>query len=97
MILCQILPFNAIYDARECFRPKRDMPAISAQAIGKGDLVLVEALVSRWKTSKDKKNRKGWSLWDVGFELQAVSHLFDAPEGYEAEDVPVIVDDGDDM
>ncbi|RDX44577.1 hypothetical protein OH76DRAFT_1487015 [Lentinus brumalis] len=76
-----ILPFTALYDARERFRPKKDMTAISPQAIGKGDLVLVETLVSRWKTSKDKKNRKGWSLWDVGFELQAISHLFDAPEG----------------
>ncbi len=73
------------------------MTAISAQAIGKGDLVLVETLISRWKTSKDKKNRKGWSLWDVGFELQAISHLYDAPEGYAEEEGPAVVDDADDM
>lgn len=51
------------------------MALLPASYIGRNDLVLVEAYFNRWKTAKDKKNRKAWTLWDVGFELQCISLL----------------------
>lgn len=62
------------------------MQTLHASDLGPGDLVLVEAYVTRYKTAKDKKNKKGWMLWDVSFELQAVSLLYDAPAGLDDDD-----------
>ena len=73
------------------------MPLLSPAYIGPNDLVLVEAFLGCWKTAKDKKNRRAWSLWDVGFELQCISLLFDSPPGV-SDDEPVLnADIADDM
>ncbi len=73
------------------------MTTLNATQIDKHDLVLVEANLTRWKTAKDKKTRRGWSLWDVGFELQAVSLLFAAPAGTADEDTAPNANFDDDM
>ncbi len=72
------------------------MPLLDASQLGRGDLVLVEVFVNRYKTAKDKKNRKTWTLWDVGLELQSVSLLFEAPAGLDEEDIPTVDDNIED-
>ena len=46
------------------------MDLVRKNQLGRGDLVLVEVLFTRYKTAKDKKTGRDWHLWDVTFELQ---------------------------
>lgn len=47
--------------------------------VGSGDFVLLEAFVTRYKTSSDGK---GWTAWNVTLELNELSVVFEAPEGF---------------
>ncbi|PIL35524.1 hypothetical protein GSI_02252 [Ganoderma sinense ZZ0214-1] len=92
-----ILPFKNVYDARTRFRAKNEMPLLPPAYIGRNDIVLVEAYFHRWKTAKDKKNRKAWTLWDVGFELQCASLLVESPLNIDDDDPLPNANVADDM
>ena len=95
--LWQIIPFEAVYDATQRFRPKSEMAMIAPCNIGKRDIVLVESNFTRWKEGDVKKIRK-WTEWKAGLELQAVSLLFEAPEELVLEPgVPTVDDENDDL
>lgn len=87
----QAVAFEEVFDATETLTVKSAMPRISAADIAEGDIVLVEAMLTRWKKPADKK-KKGWPAWDVGFELQAVSLIYKAPAVVDA-GAPVPVPD----
>lgn len=78
---CQVLPFTALYDARDKFKSKKDMASFPASRLGPGDIGLLEVTFTRWKSSKEAKAEKGWTNWEVSFELQSFSVIFEAPPG----------------
>lgn len=70
-----------------------------AEDLKKGDLVLVEAQITRYSTSSDGGNRqnmtakeraknkaKGPTEWKVSFELSSVSLLFESPPSFDVDD-----------
>ncbi|EIW54754.1 uncharacterized protein TRAVEDRAFT_50892 [Trametes versicolor FP-101664 SS1] len=81
--IAHAVAFEEVFDATETLTVKSAMPRISAADIAEGDIVLVEAMLTRWKKPADKK-KKGWPAWDVGFELQAVSLIYKAPAVVDA-------------
>lgn len=78
----QIAPFYDSYDARVKMRPYSLMPKWQASKIGVNDLVVVDARLTRWLCD-DKGVTKyygEWKNWRIGFELCAVSMLFEGPD-----------------
>lgn len=51
------------------------MPRISAADIDTDDIVVLECNFTRWKKPAEAK-KKGWTTWDVGFELISISHVY---------------------
>ncbi|OBZ73355.1 hypothetical protein A0H81_07235 [Grifola frondosa] len=84
------MPFDRVYDATCRFGPKSTMKKISPAALGKNDIVLVEAFVTRWKAGDKKTYSKSWSTWRCGLELNNLSLLFVAPD--TSTDVHIDVD-----
>lgn len=85
----QAIPFEEVYDASESLTSKSDMPRLSAVDIAENDIILVEAVFTRWKKPADKK-KKSWPAWDVGFELQAISLIYSPPQPVQDSANPVL-------
>lgn len=70
--------FQEIYDARERFGNKGDMPLLRPSDIQGGDFVCVEANIQRYVHYEDhSRPRDGW-LWStvpyrIGLQLRSVS------------------------
>ncbi|KAF8447507.1 hypothetical protein L210DRAFT_850004, partial [Boletus edulis BED1] len=64
--------FDEVYDARDVFTNKKDMPHIAATELQKNDLVLLEGKITRYRTQDEDKK---WTLLRVQMELLAVSLL----------------------
>ncbi|CDO74755.1 hypothetical protein BN946_scf185001.g3 [Trametes cinnabarina] len=73
----QVKPFEHIYDATNGFGRKSTLPTKYPVDIAIGDIVLVEAAITRYKTG-DVKYR--WEAWNVSFELQSVCILAHRPK-----------------
>lgn len=59
------------------------MNRLPAATLGPGDVVVVEAYLTRWKTDNADnapRKRRGWDEWKTGFELLNVSLLKSAPD-----------------
>ncbi|KAG6382099.1 hypothetical protein JVT61DRAFT_742 [Boletus reticuloceps] len=64
--------FEEVYDARNVFTNKKDMPGYLVTDLKKNDLVLIEGRFTKYRT-KDEENK--WSLQRVQMELDAISLL----------------------
>ncbi|KAF8136452.1 hypothetical protein EV363DRAFT_1120863, partial [Boletus edulis] len=64
--------FDEVYDARDVFTNKKDMPHIVATELQKNDLVLLEGKMTRYPAQDEDKK---WTLKRVQMELLAVSLL----------------------
>ncbi|KAF8133834.1 hypothetical protein EV363DRAFT_1295276 [Boletus edulis] len=64
--------FDEVYNARDVFTNKKDMPHITATELQKNDLVLLEGKITRYRTQDEDKK---WTLLHVQMELLAVSLL----------------------
>ncbi|KAG6378305.1 hypothetical protein JVT61DRAFT_14025 [Boletus reticuloceps] len=64
--------FEEVFDAREVFTNKKDMPDYLVTDLKKNDLVLIEGKVTKYR-AKDEHNK--WSLQHVQMELAAISLL----------------------
>lgn len=73
------------------------MQKIRHTELGRGDYVLVEAWVNRYKTAGDKKVSGDWTEWLVSLELREISVLYSTPEGYVDEEDAPPADIEDDM
>lgn len=89
-------PFKACYDATERYRSKTLMRAKPIEDLKKGDLVLLEAQITRYSTSADggsrqnmtakeraKNKAKGPTEWKVTFELSSVSLIAERPPSFD--------------
>ncbi|EIM78968.1 uncharacterized protein STEHIDRAFT_116862, partial [Stereum hirsutum FP-91666 SS1] len=79
--------FEKVYDARNKFATKHKMPRLAPEELKKGDLVLMEAQISRYNTKKDrdgkvrtKTNKADMVEYKVSFDLVAVSLLEVGPK-----------------
>lgn len=68
-----------VFDARPAFTVKSSMPRLTCWGIGVEDTVVVEARVTRYRTTKCETRRWDWLTWRAGLTLQAVSllHTYD--------------------
>lgn len=93
-------PFRACYDAKERYQSKTIMRTMPVENLKKGDLVLLEAQITRYSTAADGGNRqnitakeraknkaKGPTEWKVTFELVSVSLLSERPPSFDVESV----------
>ncbi|KAF8433751.1 hypothetical protein L210DRAFT_878203, partial [Boletus edulis BED1] len=64
--------FNDVYDARDVFTNKKDMPHIIATELQKSDLVLLEGKLTRYPAQDEEKK---WTVKRVQMELLAISLL----------------------
>lgn len=76
--MLQVVAFDAVYNATAGLISPQDMPRLTPADIAKGDVVVLECIVTRWKKAADGKKRL-WTAWDVGLELQSVALLYAAP------------------
>lgn len=82
------MTFDQFYDATDGFKRKSAMRRLYANQVQLGDVVLVEAALTRYKTGQ---NRMRWEEWGTTFELQSVCVLaknpekVDSPESFVAE------------
>lgn len=91
----QAYPFDRIYNATEKFKAKSLMTKILPHRVGNGDFVLVEGFVNRYKTNNDGK---GWTSWNVTLELNDLSVVYEAPDGFvDVEDDPPSMEIDDDI
>ncbi|KAI0351686.1 hypothetical protein OH77DRAFT_1429522 [Trametes cingulata] len=72
----KVATFDKIYDATNGFGRKSDLPMKRAHQIGVGDVVLVEAALTRYKTGLNKWR---WEEWKAQFELHSVCILAEKP------------------
>ncbi|EMD30844.1 hypothetical protein CERSUDRAFT_78575 [Gelatoporia subvermispora B] len=88
-----IEPFTHVFDATEILISKAAMVRLSAADLTTGDIVLLEATLTRWRTGDSTSSRRSWASWATGYELETISLLLSAPEdvGKTTYD-----DDGDD-
>lgn len=89
----QVSPFQDCYDAVKRYQGKDVMDTIPAEDLNIGDLVLMEAFVTRYPTNQNntrlggkitakeraKVKAKGPTEWKVTFELSSVALLHSAP------------------
>lgn len=89
----KIEPFTHVFDATEILTSKAAMVRLSAADLATGDIVLLEATLTRWRTGDSTSSRRSWASWATGYELKTISLLLSAPEdvGKTTYD-----DDGDD-
>ncbi|EIM87305.1 uncharacterized protein STEHIDRAFT_156286 [Stereum hirsutum FP-91666 SS1] len=83
--------FHECYDATRRYQTKTLMPHKDVEDLKEGDLVLVEAQISRFSTSTDYRSRpqakdkakarnRGFVEWKAMFELSSVSLLRERPD-----------------
>ncbi|TFK86993.1 hypothetical protein K466DRAFT_565641 [Polyporus arcularius HHB13444] len=63
--------FRDVFDATMCYTKKASMDRIPITDLMVGDLVLVECAAIRYKAD----DSPGWTLWQVGFQMHAISVL----------------------
>lgn len=80
-----------MFDAQAVFSAtKASMPRLTCWDIGLQDTVVVEARITRYRTSKDPNKRWEWVTWRAGLTVQAVSLL----HKYKAEEDDSAADEG---
>lgn len=63
--------FPHVYDATEAYQTKSEMKRLSLRDLVVGDIVLVEATVTRHSVRRGRARE--WTCWDVDFRLDAIS------------------------
>ncbi|KAH7904717.1 hypothetical protein BJ138DRAFT_1130846 [Hygrophoropsis aurantiaca] len=72
------IPFSEVYDAREGYKDKSEMPVLSLGDIKQRDLILIECSMKRFST--ERKRYQTWDKWRAFLNLKAVSLIATAPE-----------------
>ncbi|KAI0332375.1 hypothetical protein GY45DRAFT_1369312 [Cubamyces sp. BRFM 1775] len=85
------LSFTNIFDARKGYGRKSAMKRLHPHEIGKGDLVLVELTLTRYRPASVYT----WDHYKTAFELRAVSLLAECPAEFVADDSVDFDIDGD--
>ncbi|KAI9063181.1 hypothetical protein FKP32DRAFT_1603723 [Trametes sanguinea] len=85
--------FDRIYDATNGFGRKETLPKLYPADLSIGDVVLVETVLTRYKTGTVKYR---WEAWNTSFDLQSVSLLAKAPRSTE-DTQPYFGDDESDL
>ena len=70
--------FDDVYDAREVFASKSEMPYYSVTDLKKNDLVLLETKLTKYRVQGTDKTK--WNHQCVQFEMLAISLLYSADE-----------------
>lgn len=97
-----MLEFDKVYDAKARYGAKNTMTQIEAQTLKKGDLVILEAQVSRYNSApkpanSGKYNGKNlkpseFTQYKATFDLMCVSLLETGPKIVDEDEVPTISD-----
>ncbi|RDX39874.1 hypothetical protein OH76DRAFT_1424042, partial [Lentinus brumalis] len=70
-----VVPFANVFNARDGVLARTDDRRINAVDFADNDIVAIDAELTRWR----KPRASGWTEFDVGFELNAIYLLWDAP------------------
>ncbi|KAI1783081.1 hypothetical protein LXA43DRAFT_1103007 [Ganoderma leucocontextum] len=84
-----IVPFTEIYDNTHHFTDHDDHHCKTSRFFNTGDIVLLELLITRYKPKSSKTT--GWSLYQVGFELQTIDVVAKnptRPNGFSHPSIP---------
>lgn len=84
--------FQHFYDGRRKFGPKNILAQYDVEEIGRGDVVLAECFISRYRCDEGGKPvyEGGWKRYRAGFELKFLTIL---QEGVEVTDIQPQIDD----
>ncbi|KAH9884302.1 hypothetical protein C8Q73DRAFT_796294 [Cubamyces lactineus] len=87
----KVIPFNNVFDARKGYGPKSSMARMTTQDFGRGDLILMEAALTRFRPV----GRYTWDEWKTSFELRAISLLAEIPDNTHIDNGAEFDADGD--